>query len=48
MLAVDICKEFGWTYNQFYEQPQFFIELITRKKRVDIIKERQLIKQNGR
>jgi hypothetical protein len=30
-----VCKEFGWTYNQFDEQPQHFIDTIVEKMIVD-------------
>ena len=35
MIVVAICEAFGWTYNQYLDQPVFFIELIKDKMRVD-------------
>lgn len=31
MFMVAICQEFGWTYNEYMKQPDFFIELIREK-----------------
>lgn len=31
MQMVAICQEFGWTYDQYQEQPSYFIELIREK-----------------
>lgn len=30
-----ICEKYGWTYEQYMEQPEFFIELIIQKIKVD-------------
>jgi len=35
MEAVMLCDAFGWTYQQFCEQPNWFIELLLRKKKAD-------------
>lgn len=35
MIVVAICKEFGWTYQEYCEQPQPFIDLIKEKMKVD-------------
>ena len=35
MQVVAICEMFGWTYEQYYDQPQHFLELIRDKMRVD-------------
>lgn len=31
MLAVEICKEFGWTYDEYMSQPNFFLTIIREK-----------------
>lgn len=28
MRAAVICREFGWTWNEYWEQPQVFIDVI--------------------
>lgn len=35
MQMVAICEAFGWTYQEFMQQPTFFIELIREKMRID-------------
>lgn len=35
MFVVEICQFFGWTFQEYYEQPTFFIELIKEKYRID-------------
>lgn len=41
MLMVAICQEFGWTYQEYMNQPNFFLTLI-REKMVRDNKEREL------
>lgn len=41
MLMATICERFGWTYEEFMNQPVFFIELI-REKMVRDNKEQEL------
>lgn len=35
MQMVTICQEFGWTYEEYQNQPNFFIELIREKMKRD-------------
>jgi hypothetical protein len=35
MMMVIICEKFGWTYYEYLQQPQYFIELIIEKLKVD-------------
>jgi hypothetical protein len=35
MLTAEICQAYGWTYEQYQSQPEFFITLIKEKIRVD-------------
>lgn len=35
MLVAEICKEYGWTYQEYIDQPDFFLELIKEKYRMD-------------
>ena len=35
MLAVQICEDFGWSYDTFLDQPTWFIDLIIEKKQID-------------
>lgn len=31
MMMVTICKDYGWTYQEYQEQPEFFLRLIREK-----------------
>lgn len=31
MLMATICKDYGWTYDEYMDQPNFFINLIREK-----------------
>jgi len=35
MQVVVICEKYGWTYNEYLEQPKPFIDLIKDKMRID-------------
>jgi len=35
MIMIEICERFGWTYNEYVNQPTFFIDLIKEKMRID-------------
>lgn len=35
MQAVTICETYGWTYEQYLDQPQFFTDLIKEKMKID-------------
>lgn len=35
MQMVVICQTFGWTYQEFMQQPTFFVDLIREKMRID-------------
>lgn len=35
MQAVVICETFGWTYDQYLDQPLPFLELIKEKMKID-------------
>ena len=41
MQMVAICQEFGWTYDEYQNQPTFFLTLI-REKMIRDNKEREL------
>lgn len=32
MLMVSICEDYGWTYEEYQNQPAFFLELVIEKK----------------
>jgi len=34
-MMVQICKDFGWTYYEYMESPQPFIDLIQEMYRID-------------
>lgn len=31
MLIVSICQEFGWTYDEYMDQPDYFVQAIREK-----------------
>lgn len=35
MVAVALCEAMHWTYQQYLEQPTWFLELLKHKMRVD-------------
>lgn len=35
MQAVVICEAFGWTFQEYLDQPEFFVELIREKMKID-------------
>jgi len=35
MMSVILCEKFGWTYEEYLAQPNFFIDLIIEKIKVD-------------
>jgi hypothetical protein len=41
MQVAAICEAFGWTYQQYHDQPAHFIELIKGRMRIDA-KEQEL------
>lgn len=47
MIRVAICEDFGWTYEDYQNQPVHFIQLITEKKvRDNKEREMQIKKMN--
>lgn len=51
MQMVHICKEFGWTYQEYLAQPIWFIKLIREKMIIDNkeleMQQKKLNKNNG-
>jgi hypothetical protein len=45
MLEVVICERFSWTREQYLDQPQFFLDLIIQKIKVDAQKEENELKK---
>jgi len=35
ILIAEICEKFGWTYQQYLEQPAWFVELIVEKIKME-------------
>jgi hypothetical protein len=35
MQVVAICEQYGWTYQEYEQQPAFFITLIKERMRID-------------
>ena len=48
MIMVTICKEFGWTYDQYVSQPSFFIELVKEKMIRDNKEAKMNAKRHGK
>lgn len=47
MVAVVICEMFGWTYDEYMDQPQPFLDLIKEKIRIDTqIREKEIKRMN--
>lgn len=45
MIVVAICETFGWTYDQYLDQPTHFIDLIKDKMSVDAQRAEKASKQ---
>lgn len=35
LITLELCQVYGWTYQEFYSQPQWFIDLAIEKLKVD-------------
>jgi len=35
ILIIEICERYGWTYDQYLDQPQWFIDTIIQKSNMD-------------
>lgn len=35
MLVVEVCRQFGWDYYQYFAQPSDFLEMIFAKLEID-------------
>ncbi len=35
MIVLEICKEYGWTYDEYMHQPSWFTELAIQKMIID-------------
>jgi hypothetical protein len=50
-VIAEICEKFGWTYNEYMEQPMWFLETIVEKLKqeneVMRIKQREAEKKNN-
>jgi hypothetical protein len=31
----EVCKRYGWTYHQYLDQPQWFLDLIVEKEAIE-------------
>jgi len=48
MLIVSICKEYGWDYHTYLNQPIWFIDLIMERMKIDAKKAKQEELKNKR
>jgi len=48
MQMVTICEKFGWTYDEFLEQPMFFIDLIRERMKIDAQNEKNALSKVGK
>lgn len=46
MQMVVICENFGWTFEEYNNQPDYFIELIKQKMRIDAQRSENELKKN--
>lgn len=44
MLAVSVCQEFGWTYDEYMDQPEFFLQAVREKMLKDRKREELTLK----
>lgn len=47
MLAAVICREFGWTWEEFWDQPQPFIETIVDMMEAEAKEAKRASKKGG-
>lgn len=45
MQIVQVCQDFGWTYEEYLNQPSHFIALIREKMRIDGKRQSQDLKK---
>lgn len=48
MLEVQICQDFGWTYEEYLSQPVHFLAMIREKMRIDGKRQEREAKQHHR
>ena len=48
MVVIAICQEFGWTYYEYMEQPNWFLNLVQDKLVIDSKKVKKDIKKQKR
>lgn len=48
MLMVSICERFGWTYEQYFDQPLYFLKLIAEKQHLDDVEIRRSQQHHAR
>lgn len=48
MQRVTICQEFGWTFDQYDDQPVHFIQAIKEKMQRDAKEQELAMKRHGR
>jgi hypothetical protein len=46
MQMAHICQTYGWTYEEYQEQPTWFLELIRKKLSIDQKAEAQALKKH--
>lgn len=44
MLIASICQEFGWTYDEYLDQPEFFLQAVREKMLKDRKREELALK----
>lgn len=44
MLMASICQEFGWTYDEYLDQPDFFLQAVREKMLKDRKREELALK----
>jgi len=40
MIIAEVCLQYGWTYEEYLDQPIWFIDLIVRRMEIDAKKQK--------
>lgn len=46
VVIVQVCKNMGWTYSDYIEQPQWFVELVADMIRIESKEQERRIKHS--
>lgn len=46
-MAAIICREFGWTYQEYQNQPSWFIDIIVEMLKIEVEQMEKKVKNNS-